>query len=58
MLDLKMENELISPNGQLQHRPRETKAPSNFWLIIVAALFIIVPFLAWYFTWLAGVFLS
>ncbi len=28
-----------------------TKRPSNFWLIIVAALFIIVPFLTWYFTW-------
>ncbi|MGZ8844485.1 MAG: HEAT repeat domain-containing protein, partial [Pyrinomonadaceae bacterium] len=27
------------------------KRPSNIWLIIVAALFIIVPFLAWYFTW-------
>lgn len=27
------------------------KRPSNFWLIIVAALFIIVPFLTWYFTW-------
>jgi len=28
-----------------------TKRPSNIWLIIVAALFIIVPFLTWYFTW-------
>lgn len=28
-----------------QHRP------SNVWLIIVAALFIIVPFLTWYLTW-------
>lgn len=27
------------------------KRPSNFWLIIVAALFIIVPFLTWYVTW-------
>lgn len=27
------------------------KRPSNIWLIIVAALFIIVPFLTWYFTW-------
>ena len=25
--------------------------PSNIWLIIVAALFIIVPFLTWYLTW-------
>ena len=47
-----MENELVNPNGQLE--PPATikqKRPSNFWLIIVAALFIIVPFLAWYFTW-------
>src|ERR1043166_8301920 len=29
-------------------RPRR---PSNIWLIIVAALFIIVPFLTWYGTW-------
>src|SRR5688572_8678796 len=29
-------------------RPRR---PSNIWLIIVASLFIIVPFLTWYFTW-------
>src|SRR5687767_9854723 len=27
------------------------RRPSNFWLIIVASLFIIVPFLTWYFTW-------
>src|ERR1700750_1246754 len=27
------------------------KRPSNIWLIIVAALFIIVPFLTWYLTW-------
>lgn len=27
------------------------KRPSNIWLIIVASLFIIVPFLTWYFTW-------
>src|ERR1051325_6603724 len=25
--------------------------PSNIWLIIVAALFIVVPFLTWYLTW-------
>ena len=29
-------------------RPR---SPSNIWLIIVASLFIIVPFLTWYLTW-------
>ena len=52
MLDLKMENELISPNGQVAASTAvKQKRPSNFWLIIVAALFIIVPFLAWYFTW-------
>lgn len=47
-----MENEIISPNGQLASSTAlKQKRPSNFWLIIVAALFIIVPFLAWYFTW-------
>lgn len=47
-----MENELINPNGQLAGPTAvKPKRPSNFWLIIVAALFIIVPFLAWYFTW-------
>src|SRR4030095_1806197 len=47
-----MENELISPNGQVAASTAvKQKRPSNFWLIIVAALFIIVPFLAWYFTW-------
>src|SRR5207344_80869 len=47
-----MENELISPNGQLAPSVAvKQKRPSNLWLIIVAALFIIVPFLAWYFTW-------
>lgn len=30
---------------------RRSRRPSNFWLIIVAALFIIVPFLTWYGTW-------
>jgi hypothetical protein len=47
-----MENEFVNPNGKIG-RPAtiKQKRPSNFWLIIVAALFIIVPFLAWYFTW-------
>jgi len=27
------------------------RRPSNIWLVIVAALFIIVPFLTWYLTW-------
>ena len=30
---------------------KPAKRPSNIWLIIVASLFIIVPFLTWYFTW-------
>jgi biotin carboxyl carrier protein len=47
-----MEKELISPNGQVAASTAvKQKRPSNVWLIIVAALFIIVPFLAWYFTW-------
>lgn len=47
-----MENEFINPNGQLAPSAAlKQKRPSNLWLIIVAALFIIVPFLAWYFTW-------
>lgn len=49
-----MENDLITPNGTSSQPvaavPR-AKRPSNIWLIIVAALFIIVPFLTWYFTW-------
>ena len=52
MLKEKMENEFVNPNGQLAPLPAvKQKRPSNLWLIIVAALFIIVPFLAWYFTW-------
>jgi biotin carboxyl carrier protein len=47
-----MSNDVLNPNGTNAHpvaaRPRR---PSNIWLIIVAALFIIVPFLTWYFTW-------
>lgn len=47
-----MENEFINPNGQLAPATGlKQKRPSNLWLIIVAALFIILPFLAWYFTW-------
>lgn len=42
----------MTPNGSA---PQTTwlarKRTSNFWLIIVAALFIIVPFLTWYLTW-------
>src|ERR1041385_465717 len=47
-----MESEFLKPNGANAHpvdaKPRR---PSNIWLIIVAALFIIVPFLTWYGTW-------
>ena len=49
-----MTNDLPNSNGQdaqsvvVVSRP---KRPSNLWLIIVAALFIIVPFLTWYLTW-------
>jgi HEAT repeats len=47
-----MEKEFINPNGQLaSSNALKQKRPSNVWLIIVAALFIIVPFLAWYLTW-------
>ncbi len=47
-----MENEVIHPDDRdAQNIARTPRRPSNIWLIIVAALFIIVPFLAWYFTW-------
>jgi len=49
-----MSNEALNSNGQNQESvvviSRE-KRPSNIWLIIVAGLFIIVPFLTWYLTW-------
>src|SRR5215510_11574048 len=48
-----MASEFLTPNGQ-NPQPAVTgtaKRPNNLWLIIVAGLFIIVPFLAWYFTW-------
>src|SRR5205085_8458411 len=40
----------MTPNGN-PASPAATRRPSNLWLIIVAALFIIVPFLTWYLTW-------
>jgi biotin carboxyl carrier protein len=46
-------DEFVNPNGQHSESvvvARE-KRPSNVWLIIVAALFIVVPFLTWYLTW-------
>src|SRR5436309_7811619 len=49
-----MTNNALNPNGEDSETvvivSRE-KRPSNIWLIIVAALFIIVPFLTWYLTW-------
>ncbi len=47
-----MEPQLVNPNGDSAKSPlAKSKRPSNVWLIIVAALFIIVPFLTWYATW-------
>lgn len=46
-----MENESLNSNGAGQVETTKSKRPSNVWLIIVAGLFIIVPFLTWYFTW-------
>ena len=49
-----MSNNLLTPNGQESESVvvvSQPKRPSNIWLIIVAALFIIVPFLTWYLTW-------
>ncbi|HEX3143523.1 MAG TPA: HEAT repeat domain-containing protein, partial [Pyrinomonadaceae bacterium] len=49
-----MPDNSVNSNGQnndavvVVSRPRR---PSNVWLIIVAALFIVVPFLTWYLTW-------
>ncbi len=44
----------MNPNGkdsQVVATVPLKRRPSNVWLIIVAALFIIVPFLTWYGTW-------
>jgi biotin carboxyl carrier protein len=47
-----MDNEFVNPNGQTaQITPIAKKRYGNWPLIIVAALFIIVPFLTWYGTW-------
>ena len=47
-----MENDFAQPNGHASQTViTQRRRPSNLWLIIVAALFIIVPFLTWYFTW-------
>jgi hypothetical protein len=47
-----MSDDSVQLNGNTSAviTPRPSR-PSNFWLIIVASLFIIVPFLTWYFTW-------
>lgn len=48
-----MQNDLVQPNGNESQVVIATqrRRPSNIWLVIVAALFIIVPFLTWYLTW-------
>src|SRR5712664_1520347 len=48
-----MSNRSVHPNGKNTNAVVATprRRPSNIWLIIVAALFIIVPFLTWYGTW-------
>jgi biotin carboxyl carrier protein len=48
-----MENEFITPNGKDSQAAAvsSSRRPNHFWLIIIAALFIIVPFLTWYLTW-------
>ncbi|HKP36266.1 MAG TPA: HEAT repeat domain-containing protein [Pyrinomonadaceae bacterium] len=48
-----MENEVLNRNGTNSPAatPAPKRRPSNWWLIVVAALFIIVPFLTWYGTW-------
>jgi biotin carboxyl carrier protein len=46
-------DEFVNPNGQHSDSivVARQKRPSNVWLIIVAGLFIIVPFLTWYLSW-------
>jgi biotin carboxyl carrier protein len=50
-----MSNDSLPTNGQgspaVVAAPQPQRRPSNIWLIIVAGLFIVVPFLTWYFTW-------
>src|SRR5256712_9202386 len=48
-----METEFITPNGKDAQAAAisHSRRPNNLWLIIIAALFIIVPFLTWYLTW-------
>lgn len=44
-----MTDEIVNSDGHPY--PAAARRPSNVWLIIVAGLLIIFPFLAWYFTW-------
>jgi biotin carboxyl carrier protein len=44
-----MENKAVNPTPESAQL--KARRPSNIWLIIVAALFIVVPFLTWYLTW-------
>src|ERR1044072_3401577 len=48
-----MSNNSLPTNGQGSPMvaAAQPRRPSNIWLIIVAGLFIVVPFLTWYFTW-------
>ncbi len=49
-----MSNDSVNSNGQNDDAVvvvSRAHRPSNVWLIIVAALFIVVPFLTWYLTW-------
>ena len=50
-----MENELVNSNGNNSQAPTPTASPrkryGNWPLIILAGLFIVVPFLTWYATW-------
>src|SRR5256714_1966023 len=48
-----MSNDSLPTNGQglPGAAAPARRRPSNIWLIIVAGLFIVVPFLTWYFTW-------
>jgi hypothetical protein len=48
-----MSDDFVQLNGNTPQAvaPTQRRRPFNIWLIIVASLFIIVPFLTWYFTW-------
>lgn len=52
-LNVQVENEFVTPNGGTGEviAAQKPRRPSNIWLIIIAGLFIIVPFLTWYLTW-------